>query len=104
ALNPSFLRRVRNIPCFRCRKSTHPSLPAHFTQLTALLLRHFFAFLSRFRKSDGDGLLATGHLLSTATTLQGAALFLMHGTVNILRGGFRVFTCHRELHDVINHW
>src|SRR5687768_6716478 len=52
--------------------------------LPALLARHLGPRAPRFRQPDGDGLLATRHLLAGAAALELAALALVHRALHLL--------------------
>jgi len=59
---------------------------------TRLLLRDLRAFLARFGKADGNGLLAAFHgtALTAFAGFQRALLAPFHGTLNALAGGLSV--------------
>src|ERR1043166_5933021 len=87
----TLLRSVAN----RC--GSHPCTSAGTTihSLFRLrLARYFLTFAARFRKADGDGLLAAGNLLLRLAALESSLLLLVHGSLDVFAGTGAVLSRH----------
>jgi hypothetical protein len=98
---------VRGVYCsqFCCHgKAKFHFARRFFVRLLALFLRNFCAFFSRFRQSDGDGLLAARHLPTFAAFSRSQrALFLpAHRSLHAFARCFSV-PCHRILPSICPH-
>src|SRR5262249_37036120 len=85
--------------------------PLTFLSAAALFLpsafpfaRHFLALLARFRKADGDGLLAAFHGAAATflAAFQLAALLAVHRALHVLAGAARIFPGHIFLQTFSN--